>query len=147
MTLKQPKHLLVLVGLSPAVASETYYALRRQGDVVGAISIITTAAGIAKAKERLDGRDGAISAINALRFSPDDGVIDPPSLRFIDLNDQNHRPMDDLLNPKDHEAMVRIINQTVLNLTEDEAPPLHASLAGGRKTMAGALGPFQTCRF
>ena len=140
MTIKQPKHLLVLVGLSPAVASETYYALRRQGDVVGAISIITTAAGIAKAKEQLDGPDGAIRAINALRFSPEDGVIDPPSLRFIVLNDQNHRPMDDLLSPKDHEAMVRIINQTVLSLTEDEEPPLHASLAGGRKTMAGALG-------
>jgi len=140
MNMKHPKHLLVLVGLSPAVASETYFALRRQGDSVGAISVITTAAGIDKAKEQLGGPNGAISAINALKFSPEDMVIEPPSLRFIVLNDQNNRPMDDLLNPKDHEAMVRIINQTVQSLTVDDAPPLHASLAGGRKTMAGALG-------
>ena len=57
--------LLALVGLAPAVVSETYWALTRDGVDVRAITLVTTRRGAAVALDRLLGKGGAIERIAA----------------------------------------------------------------------------------
>jgi CRISPR-associated protein (TIGR02584 family) len=124
-------HLLAMVGLAPAVVSETAWALARTGLRIAAISLVTTATARPVAEACLLGPNGAIA--QALEPDP------LPSITFYDLS-YCGQPVTDITGPSDHEAVVSCLDQLLRTLTSTGQPPVYASLAGGRKTMAAALG-------
>ena len=148
-------HLLALVGLAPAVAGETFWALRREGVRVSAISLVTTARGASAARQRLMGADGALARIAALEFASSSApalVVTPPIVRLYVLHALQEPARQDagasLATPLEIDdigckdaylAMLESLDRLVRRLTTPDAPCLHASLAGGRKTMAAAL--------
>lgn len=52
---------------------------------------------------------------------------------------QDNRPVIDIINAADHRAALQTIGGRVQALTSEGMPPLHASVAGGRKTMSAIL--------
>lgn len=134
--------LLCLAGLSPAVVTETIYALllRTPRFVPTEILLLTTVAGKAAAERRLLGNDGgAIGAVFAhfglartrLRFGKEQIKVLPGA---------NGRPLQDIRNAQDSVAVGDFLAQTVRKLAADPQCAIHASLAGGRKTMVYYLG-------
>lgn len=143
------EHLLVaLVGLSPAVLTETIYALCL-GSEIGIpdrILVVTTTTGrdrlIAKLfhhhgwkrlLDRLERDLGPGALANKLRFGPIEDCI-----RVIpnQSRDQNLR---DVRTVEDNTAVADFLMDTVRGPCEDEDIQITASLAGGRKTMSALL--------
>lgn len=120
---------LALVGLAPAVASETIWALAKAGRRPVSVTLIATAAGAAEARVRLIEGGGLASAAEPWPA---------PSVRLIVIEGRDG-PLDDVRGPSDHLVVVDAIDALVRAAVAPDAPPLHASLAGGRKTMAAAL--------
>jgi len=129
--------LLALVGLAPAVVSETYWALTRDGVDVRAITIVTTRKGAGPALDRLLGGDGALARIAASAAMPVAG----PAVRIEVLRRRagGVGKLDDVEDLESHLATLEQLGDLVRGLTSPGSPPLFASLAGGRKTMAAAL--------
>lgn len=123
--------LLALVGLAPAVVSETAWALSRTGVEICSVSLLTTAAAAPQAQATLLGPHGALAG--ALQPQP----LPPVELQII--GDKN-RSVHDLRTLADHNALLQCLDAILRRLTAPGTPSLHASLAGGRKTMAAALG-------
>jgi CRISPR-associated protein (TIGR02584 family) len=123
-------HVIALLGLSPAVVTETLWALRQKGEVIGAVTLITTATGADMAKARLTGETGAICAVCAPSRSP--------RVRIATVTGAEG-PLNDLRTSADHHTMQALINKVVYAATHNDRRPIHASLAGGRKTMSAAL--------
>jgi CRISPR-associated protein (TIGR02584 family) len=126
-------HLLALVGLAPAVASETYWAMLRRGEDVSAITLVTTNRGAMKARQSLLGDNGALASIAAV-FAKQQ-----PPRTHLHLLSGADAPVEDIVSSDDQLAVQIALDGLVRRFTEGDAPPLHASLAGGRKTMAAAL--------
>ncbi|TXG83027.1 MAG: TIGR02584 family CRISPR-associated protein [Sphingomonadales bacterium] len=124
-------HLLALVGLAPAVVAETAWALTRAGCTFNGVTLVTTVAGAQRARATLTGPEGAIARMLRPAAAP------PIHLEIIARDGQ---PIDDIREPHDHHALVAVLDRLLRELTAPDRPPLHASLAGGRKTMAAALG-------
>jgi CRISPR-associated protein (TIGR02584 family) len=127
-------HLLALVGLAPAVASETYWAMLQRGEEISNITLVTTGRGAMKVRESLLGEKGALARIAATlaRHGPH------PKIHVHLLSDSGS-PVEDVVSREDHLAVQVALDCLVRRLTAPDAPTLHASLAGGRKTMAAAL--------
>lgn len=126
--------LLALVGLAPAVASETFWALAHRRKAVSRIVLATTRRGASRAREQLLGPDGALARVAASASPP----VSPPAVELVVLSD-GERAVDDIQSGDDHLAVQNALDQMVRRLTATGAPPLHASLAGGRKTMSAAM--------
>jgi len=136
-------HLLCAVGTSPAVVTETLFALAvrpegRAPAIVDGLTLITTSIG----RDRvLKGVSDALRAMAndypqaAHRFPhalPDDAILVPR------LHD--NAELTDVATPAESSAMGAALLLTVRRLTTPGAVPLHASVAGGRKTMGSYLG-------
>lgn len=126
--------LLALVGLAPAVASETFWALTHRHEPVSRIVLATTRRGASRARRQLLGPDGALARVAATASPP----VSPPAVEVVILADRDH-PVDDIQSGEDHLAVQTALDRLVQRLTTAGAPPLHASLAGGRKTMSAAM--------
>lgn len=137
--------LLAIAGLSPAVVSGTYFALRRQGSVIDRVIVAATAAGLRKARAALSGKDGALAQISALPLGGC-ASADPPQLSFAVIKGADGTLLNDVRCAADHAAVLQALDRLVRPLTQPGAPPLHASLAGGRKTMAAALALIMSMR-
>jgi CRISPR-associated protein (TIGR02584 family) len=137
------KHVLLSVtGMSPQVVTETLYAIHRDNRPwPEEIQVITTARGAQQVQEGLLARGNLQQLCEDYsrpvpEFGPDQILVVP---------DAAGAPVDDARTLSDHEALADFITRTVFNLTR-QAPPgeaeicLHASLAGGRKTMTFYLG-------
>ena len=127
-------NLLALVGFSPAVVTETLYVLLREGRRIGAVHLVATGAG-ATAIARLVASDtGQVAALWAAhgRGQP------PPEVRSHTIA-RPSGPIADIRSADDHDIMADTISRLVAELTGESQPPLHASIAGGRKTMGAAL--------
>lgn len=127
--------LLAVTGMSPAVVTETLYAIHKKNLAwPDSIKLITTA----KGKEKLiDGLPRAVAELCAQYNCPrprfeDDDILVVPSADGV--------PVDDARSVEDHEALGDFIMQTVRNVTADDDSSVHASIAGGRKTMTFYLG-------
>ena len=127
-------HILSLVGLAPAVASETYWALLRQGNKVSGITLVTTRRGAAKIQQHLLGPLGALARVTQA-LTPG---FSPPQIELKILCNAGDT-IDDIADEDNHLATLVDISGLVRRLTKLRAPSLHASMAGGRKTMAAAL--------
>jgi len=139
---RYPRRILLCVaGLSPQIVTETLYALTVTGKprfVPTEIHLLTTADGAERARlTLLSDEPGWFH-----RLRQDYGL---PAIRFtLDtihiLHAADGRPLADILSEADNEAIADTITATVRELTADPDSALHASIAGGRKTMGFYLG-------
>jgi len=136
--------LLCAIGMSPQIVTETLYALAVRPApgvprwVPTEVHIITTALGAQNARLTL------LSAypgwFHQLRRD-----YDLPPIAFDDAHihticDAHGAALDDIRTPGDNESAADQIAALVRDLTADPGSTLHASLAGGRKTMSYYLG-------
>jgi CRISPR-associated protein (TIGR02584 family) len=98
---------LCLVGLSPAVVTETLWALavRRRPRVIDAeLHIVTTRAGLAGVASTLLGAAGALARLRATYRLPAVAFRCPPAHLHV-LADARGDPLDDILTTRDSEAV------------------------------------------
>lgn len=132
--------LVAVAGLTPQVVTETLQVLLDRGEMPGEIHVLTTWPGRQKVREALlDPRKGAFYALC------DEYGIDHRSIRF-DLSTvrallgPDGRPIEDLRTAEESAALARQILAFVRALADRPEVAIHASLAGGRKTMAFYVG-------
>lgn len=139
---RYPRRILLCVaGLSPQVVTETVFALAVTGEprfVPTDIHLLTTAEGAQRARLTLLGDEPGWFH----RLRRDYGL---PDIRFdLDtihvLRGPDGRPLDDIRSQADNEALADAITARVRELTADPEGAVHASIAGGRKTMGFYLG-------
>ncbi|NKC12762.1 MAG: TIGR02584 family CRISPR-associated protein [Gammaproteobacteria bacterium] len=135
--------LLMVTGLSPQVVTETLYGLAHQEPqpfVPTEIHVVTTVAGAQRVKLLLlDKQQGAYHA-----FCRDYG-IEADGIRFDESNihllcDKAGAPLADIDSEASNREAANTITHLVSNLTADADCAVHASIAGGRKTMGFYLG-------
>lgn len=133
--------LLCVTGLSPQIVTETLYALCvRQAPawVPDEVRLVTTQRGADNARLMLlSGQPGWFARL--LR----DWQL--PSIQFdasyIEvLCDANGQPLHDIRDDADNQCAADGIAEVVRRLTQDESSEVHASIAGGRKTMGFFMG-------
>ncbi|OOC10842.1 MULTISPECIES: CRISPR-associated ring nuclease Csm6 [Thioalkalivibrio] len=135
--------LLCVAGLAPQIITETLYGLAVQRDpafVPDSIHVVTTQEGAERARlTLLDPSQGYFYRLCA------DYGLDPEQIDFSAetihvIRDQHGQPLDDIRDPAHNEAAADLIVDLVRRLTQDPQLTLHASIAGGRKTMGYYLG-------
>ena len=131
------RHILLCVaGLTPQIITETLYALiQERGERVDEIRVITTMAGREKLKEVLLGEKGKLAEFYR------DYQIDPAGIRFDEnnialLRTPDGRMLTDIRTPEENEYAGDQICEIVRELAKDPQTRIHASAAGGRKTMS-----------
>ena len=138
MTEQNEKHVLLCVaGMTPQIITETLWALTQEQQIrVDEIRVITTLAGRNKVlKELLDPAQGKFFA-----FCRDFGIV-PGSIKFDEttialLRLPDGSQLEDIRTATDNEHAANQICEIVYALTRNPQTKLHASVAGGRKTMS-----------
>lgn len=137
------KRMLVCVaGLSPQVITETFYVLatRENKFIPTDVHVITTAEGANRIHLTLLENDPRERHFHRLC---DDLGLNPETIRFNAGTIHqigNHEPLDDIRSIGDNETAADAITALVRELTADPQTAIHASIAGGRKTMGFYLG-------
>ncbi|MDY0038422.1 MAG: CRISPR-associated ring nuclease Csm6 [Zoogloea oleivorans] len=128
--------LLSVVGNTPQVVTETLYAMHKQEKPwPEQFQIVTTTVGRKGALRLLD--EGILAAMcdELGKPCPHFGIDD-----ILVVPDAEGGAVADARTVEDHEALADYIMMTVRDLTADDGLAVHASLAGGRKTMTFYLG-------
>lgn len=146
-----PRHaiLLAVTGLSPAIVTETVWALAAEKPrvVPRKVIIITTALGAVRLQEQLltpfpafGGQTVWESLRAALHASPDELILEPPRL-IGKPNAQTGTldPLQDIVSREDNDLAAGFILEQVRSVVENPETRLIASIAGGRKTMGALL--------
>ncbi|MGF1833320.1 CRISPR-associated ring nuclease Csm6 [Photobacterium sanguinicancri] len=129
--------LLSTTGASPQVLTETLYAIHASGKPFpDEIYVITTRSTRQMLMNGLF-RDGHLNALKEEYQLPD--------FKFTEdhiwlIEDDNGQPIDDAKSIIDQTYMADFITRKVYLLTQQDDVAIHASLAGGRKTMAFYFG-------
>lgn len=136
------KRILIAVsGLSPQVLTESLYALAVAGSppfVPDEIHLVTTEEGADRARLLLLSDDpGWYHRLCRDYKLPDDAFT---AERIHLIRDAAGRPMADIRTPEDNAAAADFIIAIVRRLTADPDCAIHASIAGGRKTMGFYMG-------
>jgi CRISPR-associated protein (TIGR02584 family) len=97
---------------------------------VTAVTIVTTATGATAVEAALLGPTGGIVRLCRTRA---------PEVH-VEILMHRGEALADIRNPEEHAAMATQLDRLVRGLTRDGHPALHASIAGGRKSMSAALG-------
>lgn len=129
--------LLAVSGMSPATITETLYGMDRQGgDWPESIKVITTSIGASRMTQTLLG-EGHLEQLcqelgrPCITFGEQDVLVVPG---------KGGEPVADARSVEDHEALANYIVTTVRDYTKNPDVRIHASIAGGRKTMTFYLG-------
>ncbi len=133
--------LLAVSGLTPQIVTETLYALAADEYapfVPTEVHLITTSEGARRAELSLLSDD--LGWFHRLCTD-----YDMPGVRFDRshihiMRGESGQLLDDIRSPKDNQAAADFITNQVRVVTADPACALHASIAGGRKTMGYYLG-------
>lgn len=138
MTTEPQRHILLYVaGMTPQIITETLYAITQQrGERVDEIRVITTLAGRDKLLSMLLDKESG----EFFKFCRD-YEIDSSSIKFDEttialLRTIDGRTLEDIRTPKENELAGDQICEIVRELTHDPTTRIHASAAGGRKTMS-----------
>jgi len=149
--------LLAVTGMSPAVLTETLWALAHEPEPVipARVVVLTTTAGRRAIQDSLFQSSPALGGVapwdalraaltreghdltGRLRFGPT-----PDDIRVITAAEPatgRSRELADLRNPADNEAAADFLLEQVRAIVENPDTPLIASIAGGRKTMGALL--------
>jgi CRISPR-associated protein (TIGR02584 family) len=160
MAIEELKHILLCVaGGTPAIITETLWALKERPERVDEIRVITTLDGREKILTgRLNGRGAADESLldqdhgqfyKFLRDYPGVGEIKFDERKIHVLNnkltglpsefdwnfDWQADPLSDILDDDDNRKAANQICEIVRRIAEDKSVRIHASIAGGRKTM------------
>lgn len=140
----QRRILLCAIGMSPQIVTETLYALAvnpAPGDapwVPTEVHLVTTQLGEHNARlTLLSGQPGWFHQLRR-DFKLPPIAFDDKHIHVV--RDAQGTELDDIRSPADNEAAADQIAALVRDLTADGDSVLHASLAGGRKTMSYYLG-------
>lgn len=133
--------LVCVTGLSPQIVTETVYALSVQATsawMPDEVYLLTTLRGAENARLKLLSREPGWFH----RLRADYGL---PEIRFDEshvhvIRRQDGAPLDDIRDDADNRSAADFIAETVRRLTQDATTHVHASIAGGRKTMGFYLG-------
>ena len=141
--------LLAVTGLSPAVVTETLWALAHEKPRVlpRRVEFLTTATGARRIGEMLfspaaafDGKTAWQALREALKARADELIATPPVvIGRADPATGTLVPLDDIATPQDNEAAAARILEAVRAVVENPDTRLVASIAGGRKTMGALL--------
>ena len=139
--------LLATVGTSPAVLTETVWALAhpaKKGServVPDEVVVLTTLRGKAALETQLLGPEGAWARLVAALEK--EGVPVAGKLSFgeasIRLLDLGKSYLEDIRTAEENEAVADLFLREIRGVTEDPKTRLFASIAGGRKTMGALL--------
>lgn len=133
--------LLAVSGLSPQIVTETIYALAADElapFVPTEVHLITSAEGAQRAELSLLSDDlGWFHKLCSDYHLP--GITFSRSHIHV-MRDAHGQPMSDIRTPADNRAAADFITAQVRAFTADADCALHASIAGGRKTMGFYLG-------
>lgn len=134
--------LVCVSGLSPQIVTETLYALAvdPQGPrwVPTEIHVITTADGAQQARLALLAPDRDQFGRLCRDFGLTEIHFDENS--FTVIRDRDDRALEDIRTPEHNEAAADTIVRVIAGYAADPTCAIHASLAGGRKTMGFFLG-------
>ena len=132
--------LLAVTGLSPQVVTETLFGIyQTKQPLPTEVHIITTLEGAQRAKDSLgDGADGKKLAqlANDYALKP----IQLPNHNIHIIKNAAGAPIKDAATADDHAIIADTIVEIVRQLCSEENTSIHASIAGGRKTMGFLLG-------
>lgn len=129
--------LISTVGASPQVLTETLFALHQSGrPFPEEVYVITTQSSFSSLVNGLF-RDGHLQALKD-EYQLPDFEFDESHIWLIE--DENSKYIDDAKLIEDQTSMADFITRKVHELTQDSNTSIHASLAGGRKTMAFYFG-------
>ncbi|MEI6715606.1 MAG: CRISPR-associated ring nuclease Csm6 [Verrucomicrobiota bacterium] len=141
--------LLAVTGLSPAIVTETIWALVQENpaQLPSKVYFITTLTGQRKIEEQLFtpndafGGDTAWQALRkALGAGPDKLQAAPVEVLSVpNPATGRNEPLDDISTPAQNESAANCILERVRSLVENPDHRLVASIAGGRKTMGALL--------
>ncbi len=141
--------LLAVTGLSPAIVTETVWALARETlrIIPGRVVFITTRTGEGKIRDQLFTPVPAFGGLTvwqalreALEAKEDELIAEPP--RVIGSTDRRTgtlEPLEDIVTPAQNRIAAEYILEQVRGIVENPDTPLVASIAGGRKTMGALL--------
>lgn len=155
-----PRHILVSVsGMSPAVITETLYALLVQEEpaiVPAEIHVITTQQGKQRIlQDLLDPEQGAFHSFmrdylpgRSIRFDADTVHVigelrqqkASPFGQLTGMPGQVFHELDDITTAEDNETAANTIYRVLRELKSQPGTRLHASVAGGRKSMSFYMG-------
>lgn len=138
--------LLSITGMTPQVVTETLFGIYKEEptNFPEEIYIITTTKGAELIEQKLLGENGQLRKLCNDYNLPQINFDKEKHLKII--TDNNGYPIDDARSKEDQKVIADFISNMVKNLTEkkdDDGEPfyrIHASLAGGRKTMTYLLG-------
>jgi CRISPR-associated protein (TIGR02584 family) len=141
--------LLAVTGLSPAIVTETLWALamRKPRILPRRVAFVTTMTGAAKIESELftprpDWNDLSVweSLRKSLKAGPDELIAEPPHvISMPDPSSGRAVPLDDIRTPAENQAAAEFIFARVWDVVRDKHCHLIASVAGGRKTMGALL--------
>lgn len=136
----QRRVLLTVTGMSPQIVTETLYALIQQKKFIPTeIKLITTELGRNRAiRDLLNAQDGKFHAFCNEYDLKGQIHFDVNSIELI--RDKDGQVLPDIRTPEENAHAADTIMQTVQQLCTDPDLMLHASIAGGRKTMGFYLG-------
>lgn len=129
--------LLAVTGMSPQVVTETLYGMAKQDlPWPDEIRLITTARGESSLRAGLF-EAGHLAALCRELGKP---TINEDNVSVLVVPGADGSAVEDARTVEDHEALADFIMDTVRELTADPDSVVHASIAGGRKTMTFYLG-------
>jgi len=141
--------LLAVTGLSPAIVTETLWALamRKPRILPRRVAFVTTMTGAAKIESELftprpDWNDLSVweSLRQSLKAGPDELIAEPPHvISMPDPSSGRAVPLDDIRTPAENQVAAELIFARVWDVVRDKDCQLVASIAGGRKTMGALL--------
>ncbi|WP_418641482.1 CRISPR-associated ring nuclease Csm6 [Vibrio chaetopteri] len=147
------KHILLsIAGLTPQVITETLFGIHQeqQKQVTNGITkwhwperieVITTSLGKEQIMLGLLAKDGeGLSMLEKLCRDYQRPVPELSDTTIMVIPDEHGQPVKDARSKQDHEALASFIVRHVARLCSEPEVQLHASLAGGRKTMTFFLG-------
>ncbi|PID41611.1 MAG: TIGR02584 family CRISPR-associated protein [Gammaproteobacteria bacterium] len=137
-----PRRILVAVsGLSPAILTETLYALATDSErpfIPTEIHLITTLEGKERATNSLlKGADAAFTRLCEEYQLP--GITFNADCIHV-ITDGEGKPLSDIRLPGDNQRAADFIVDTIRGFTADDESAVHVSIAGGRKTMGYYVG-------
>lgn len=135
-----------VLGTSPAVITETLYALLVQDEpfVPDELHVVTTTTG-AQALEHqlLAAQTGAFARLlqdQSHRLQGKTPRLTMEGTVHLIRDDKHGEPLVDIVTLQDNQAAARTIFQVLRSLKQVPGTRLHASVAGGRKTMSSYMG-------
>ena len=129
--------LLAITGASPQVVTETLYALHIEGKAFPEEVIVITTSGSKDMLMKGFFVNGYLEALKK-EYNMPDFIFNESNILLIE--DEQGNPIDDAKSIEDQTFMADFITRKVFELTQDSNLAIHASIAGGRKTMAFYLG-------